>query len=169
MQTPFCVEFARSSNTRGGSPTLVPVAHGGATVKATLLVLNAAITEQEAKNILWRRETRKIGTGKTYQEMSNPGPNRVLVKTIQVADVMVLYTDFPEAGKFTSPTAKQLAELAVASARNTQLSAHLNGISYLQAMKHAGINTPLLPAYENEVLNLMGTASLEAALAKLRD
>jgi hypothetical protein len=168
METPFFIEFARSSSTRGGAPTLVPVAQGGASVKATLLVLTAATTVQEAKNILWRRETRQIGTGRTYREPTNPGPNRVLVRTAEVADGIVQYTDFPQSGKLANPTAEQLAELAVASARNDEVPVALNGISYLMAAKRAGIQTPLMPDYEAAVLRLTHADSLEAALAKLQ-
>jgi hypothetical protein len=168
MQTPFRIEFARSSSTRGGGPTLVPVTHGGATVKATLLVLNGTISEAEAKNILWRRETRHIGTERTYREPTNPGPNRVLVKTAEVAAGKALYTDFPDAGKLANPAAEQLAELAVSSARNDEVPTELNGISYLMAAKRAGVMTPLLPGYEAEVLRLAGAGSLQAALTKLQ-
>ena len=39
VRTPFRVEFARQSRTRGGAPTLVPVSEGGASVEAKVLVL----------------------------------------------------------------------------------------------------------------------------------
>ncbi len=39
LETSFAVEYGRSSNTRGGAPTLVPVATGGAKVKAAVFVL----------------------------------------------------------------------------------------------------------------------------------
>src|SRR5581483_11635375 len=56
LETPFAVEYGRSSNTRGGAPTLVPVKTGGAKVKATVFVLKDSISEQEARDILYRRE-----------------------------------------------------------------------------------------------------------------
>lgn len=168
VKTPFCVEFARSSNTRGGAPTLVPVTTGGACVKAILFVLKEAISEQEAMNILWRRETRRIGTGRAYQSTQNPGPNRVVVRTTQIVNCKVLYTDFPDAGKLANPTATQLAKLAVLSAQNDEVPTELNGISYLNAAKKAGLMTPLLPNYEAEVLKLSGAESLEAAVEKLQ-
>jgi hypothetical protein len=56
--TPFSVEFAPKSVKRGGAPTLVPVAIGGNPVLAHILILN--ISEQEAKDRLWRREVNKV-------------------------------------------------------------------------------------------------------------
>jgi hypothetical protein len=59
--TPFRVEFAHeSSRTRGGAPTLVPF-NRGAHIAASVLVLDSAITENHAKGILYRRETRNVG------------------------------------------------------------------------------------------------------------
>ena len=37
VETPFSIEFARSSGTRGGGPTLIPVEDGGSPVDAMLL------------------------------------------------------------------------------------------------------------------------------------
>jgi hypothetical protein len=39
-----------------------------------------------------------------------------------------------------------------------------DGISYLMNAKKCGIQTPLSPGYEKEILRLTGTDSLEAAL-----
>ena len=83
----------------------MPVKTGGAQVKATIFVLKDSISEQEAANILYRRETRQIGSGKAYKPSAKPGPNTVLVAT--ATNVMgvekVLYTDFPDAGKLVNP------------------------------------------------------------------
>ena len=43
VQTPFSVEFTRSSTTRGGAPTLVPVDVGGAQVAA--IIYRVAVDE----------------------------------------------------------------------------------------------------------------------------
>jgi serine/threonine protein kinase len=166
--TPFPVEFARKSKKRGNAPTLVKVDRGGAKVKGVLFVLKESVTEAEAKNILWRRETRKVGTGETYTEPNPPKPNQLLARTLTNfagADVVV-YTDFPDAGKLTDPTAAQLAELAVASAKNPAVAAGLDGISYLMGARDAGIETRLTAEYEREILKQTQTDSLEAALAK---
>jgi hypothetical protein len=170
-ETPFAVEYGRTSKrTRGGAPTLVPVNSGGAHVKATIFVLKDSISQQEAKNILWRRETRQVGSGKAYKRPANPGPSSVLVavcKNFMGLD-RVLYTDFADSGKLEHPTATQLAELAVASARKHDVPEGMDGISYLTAAKKAGITTPLSGDYEKEILRITTTASLEEALAKAR-
>jgi len=59
-ETPFAVEFARLSASRGGAPTLAPVDSGGGTVRASFLVLDNDVSLQEAKDMLWRRETNKV-------------------------------------------------------------------------------------------------------------
>src|SRR3974390_1615316 len=71
--TPFGVEFARQSMKRGGAPTLVPVQRGGSPVRAQILLVN--VSEQEAKDRLWRREINKVGSGGNYIHTANPGPN----------------------------------------------------------------------------------------------
>jgi hypothetical protein len=79
LETPFAVEYGRSSNTRGGAPTLVPVKTGGAKVKATVFVPKDSISEQEAENILYRRELHKVGSGRTYDPSAKPGKNSIVV------------------------------------------------------------------------------------------
>ena len=73
LETPFAVEYGRSSNTRGGAPTLVPVKTGGAKVKATVFVLKDSISEQEAENILYRRELHKVGSGRAMIHQPSRG------------------------------------------------------------------------------------------------
>lgn len=53
IETPFSIEFARSSATRDGAPTVVPVEDGGAPVKAQILVLNNQIDLKNAEDLLW--------------------------------------------------------------------------------------------------------------------
>jgi hypothetical protein len=170
-ETPFAVEYGRTSKrTRGGAPTLVPVSSGGAHVKATIFVLKDSISEQEAKSILWRRETRQVGSDKAYRRPNTPGPNSVLVAVCRnfMGVDRVLYTDFADSGKLEHPTPRQLAELAVASAGKPDVPGGMDGISYLMAAKKAGIKTPLSGDYEKEILRITGTSSLEEALAKVR-
>jgi hypothetical protein len=168
LETPFTVEYGRSSNTRGGAPTLVPVKTGGAKVKAVVFVLNPSISEQEAENILYRRELHQVGSGRTYNSSAKPGKNSVVVAAWPnlIGLEKIFYTDFPDSGKLTNPTAAQLAKLAVESARNPDVPDGNDGISYLINAKKAGIVTPLSRDYEKEILRLSGTASLEEALAK---
>jgi hypothetical protein len=77
IRTPFGVEFARSSTKRGGAPTLVPLEQGGAPVLAQILLVN--VSEQEAKDRLWRREINRVGQGGDYTGHSNPGANTLII------------------------------------------------------------------------------------------
>ena len=70
VQTPFNVEFARRSSTRGGAPTLVPVEEGGAPVKAVILVLEEQVSVDQAKDMLHRREIHQV-CGKQSYKMIN--------------------------------------------------------------------------------------------------
>jgi hypothetical protein len=58
-QTPFKVEFARTSKTRKGGPTLVPC-DDGSQVAAQILVVQLPL--KDATDRLYRREIRKVGT-----------------------------------------------------------------------------------------------------------
>ncbi len=83
ITTPFSIEFARSSSTRDGAPTVVPVASGGNPVNATILVLESGISPDEAEDLLWRRETRKECSDKHYTRPSVPTPNKVVVERLR--------------------------------------------------------------------------------------
>lgn len=166
MVTPFPVEFARSSRTRGGAPTLVPVRSGGARVKAVVLVLKDSISEMEAMSILWCRETNRVGSSRTYTRPTTPGPDRMLVEALTNHEgfAKVFYTDFPESGKIADPTPGLLAGLALDSV--SRADPGKDGISYLVAAKAAGIATPLMAGYEAEILRRAGAVDLEDALRR---
>jgi hypothetical protein len=166
MKTPFAIEFGRSSRTRGGAPTLVPVKTGGAAVNAVLLVLKDSVSEDDAASMLWRRETRQKDNTKQYVRPKRPKANSVLVESVTVGGIKVLYTDFAPSGKLKNPTAEQLAEFAVTSARDPAVPEGRDGISYLISAKRAGIRTPLMPDYEKNILRITGAATLEEALTK---
>ncbi len=126
--TPFPVEYARPSATRGGAPTVVPYSIGHQ-VKAKVLILTEAVSLTEAHNLLWRRETRNEHSEKFYRE--SPKPNAVVVRDLfdfgGVAHV--LYTDFNPQGKITDPEPKSLARVTIESVGRAQ--AGKDGISYL--------------------------------------
>lgn len=50
IKTPFSIELARSSVSRGGGPTLVPINHGGSPMNAVLHALNPAVGISEARD-----------------------------------------------------------------------------------------------------------------------
>jgi hypothetical protein len=163
-KTPFPVEYARfSGKTRGGAPTLVPC-QNGSPVSAEILVLDDAVSTEEAADILWRRETRKIGTGETYKEGTTA--TSVLVREFKDDPCIgtVLYTDFPGAGKISTPLANELAERAIRSVATAQ--AGMDGISYLRDAIKCGIDTPITEEFRREILRQTNTESLEEALAQ---
>lgn len=162
-RTPFNVEFARTSRTRNGGPTLVPY-KDGSEVAAQILVVELSL--KEATNRLYRRETRKADPNISYVPPKTVTPNTVLVESVRSFESVetVLYTKIGP--NIEGPTATKLAELAVNSARTLQDGK--DGISYLINAKSCGIQTPLSPDYEKEILRLTGTDSLEAALSSTR-
>jgi hypothetical protein len=162
--TPFPVEFGRYSRvTRGGAPTLVKHDKGGP-VAAEILVLDDAVSFDEARDMLSRRERRRVGSGETYIEGTSP--NSVLVREISDDPCVssVLYTDFLDVGKIPQSSAAELAAHAIESVK--KLEPGMDGITYLINAIAAGIETPLTPAYKEEILKQTGTHSLEEALRK---
>lgn len=168
VETPFRIEFARSSSSRSNAPTVIPVESGGSHVQATILVLDANVTLQQAEDLLWRRETRNERSGKHYARPSTSNPNRVIVESLGAFNGIdvVIYTSLGSNIPDLSPT--KLAELAVASASADAGKDGKDGISYVISLKSQGISTPLTPTYESEILRLLNAESLEAALGKCR-
>ncbi|ULA70103.1 MAG: hypothetical protein LZF62_480304 [Nitrospira sp.] len=161
MQTPFPVEYGRMSQTRGGAPTLVPHPEG-TSVSGEILVLDDSVSTDEARNMLWRRERRRTGSGEQYVEGSSP--NSVLVRTFLAHPcvVTVHYTDFHQEGKLARPSAAELAKQAVRSVKKAERGK--DGISYLMSAMASGIITPQTQSYFEEILRLTHTASLPEAL-----
>jgi hypothetical protein len=164
LVTPFCVEYARSSQQRGGAPTLVPVVRGGAAVAA--IVYQLGVGEIEAADMLYRREINQVGSTKRY-----PGPRPSSSNAIHIGRIsgmagcdFVLYACL--SANIDDPISpERLAELAVSSV--CQTSPGRDGISYLMNAKANGIITPLTPKYEEEILRLTRAGGLEDALARL--
>ena len=169
VTTPFPVEFARSSDTRNGAPTLIPVDTGGAPVQGSILVLVSTADLDQAKTLVWRRETRKEFTTKRYVRPTKPGPNHVLVETTtDFADFdTVLFTRI--GSNIEHPTPDRLAELAIRSARREAGAKGDDGISYLASVIARGVATPLLPGYRDAILRKTGARDLEEShrLARL--
>jgi hypothetical protein len=82
VTTPFKIEFAHSSKARNGPPTLIPIETGGKENSSQILVLNENIDESEGSNMLWRRETHQVGSGKKYKRPATPGINTVLIERL---------------------------------------------------------------------------------------
>ena len=165
--TPFGVEYGRySGKTRGGGPTLVPHPEGSP-VAAEILVIDDDVTIEDATNMLWRRETGKIGNDETYTRGTSA--NSVLVERFADDGCVetVLYTDFNASGKIDNPTAAALAKGAIQSVAAAQVGK--DGITYLADAISGGIETPLTSAYRAEILQQTKAASLEEALRMARN
>lgn len=161
-ETPFKVEYGRSSSGRDGAPTLIPFEEGGARVKAQIIVLNNDITLEKAKNILYRRETRSTDN---YQHSEKPGVNKVLVKELSSFKNIetVLYTSIGKniEGKLSGSI---LAEYAVESLKMNAGKNGEDGVSYLLNAISNGIVTPLTKEYEKSILALTNFGSLEEVI-----
>lgn len=161
--TPFKVEFARSSSSRAGAPTLVPFASGAA-VKG--VIFRVTLDRRDAIDALYRRETDQVGSGKRYRHPQSPGPNTVLIDELEEFCGYDVVISTRIAANIEPLLAVRLADLAVQSAR--QLKNGRDGISYLLNAKNNGIVTPLSPAYEAAVLQQLRARSLDEALTKTR-
>lgn len=161
VQTPFRVEFARSSRIRDGAPTLVPVSKGGAYVVAWVLVLDDAVTVAEACEMLYRRETGRLSD-------PSAGSRASWIAELEgfAGTSTCLYTALQ--ANIRPLTAEKLAELALHSAVASSGAERRDGISYLHEQKRRGITTPLMSPYEDAVLAQTGAHDLDEAWARAR-
>jgi len=167
VKTPFRVEYARSSQTRGGAPTLIPVDSGGAEVNAVVFVLRDDVSVEMAMDLVWRRETGKYGKEDRYRPKTQPRENTVQVQTLSdFAQVKtVLYTWI--GSNIENLNGEELARLAIASVQSPDVPPGKDGISYLINAVRNQIETPLSNAYRQAILRLTGTGDLPAALEHL--
>jgi hypothetical protein len=163
VETPFTVEFARSSRTRGGGPTLVPVTAGGAAVGASILLLKDTVDEELARDLLYRRETWQVGEPVSYRDSRASW----IHTTSSFASVSpCLYTALKP--NIHPLTVERLADLALTSASRAPGANKRDGISYLEEQKRRGVVTPLMPGYEAEVLSRTGGRDLADAWTRAR-
>lgn len=104
----------------------------------------------EAKNLLWRRETGNEGSDRVYTESSSS--NAVIIRAEPGFCGLdhVLYADFNQTGKLATPDPRKLAEAAIESV--AKAPAGKDGISYLMDLIKADVITALTPRYQEEVL-----------------
>jgi len=167
VMTPFAVEFARASSRRSGAPTLAPVETGGCRVGGSLLLLDPEVDLERAHHLLYRREINQPGTDLTYDPDEPPSPNRVRIERLAGFDGCnhVIYARLPA---LLAPNPPDLARRASASARAGSGARGRDGISYLMGVRVNGIETPLTPEYEKEILRRTATTSLIDAHAAAR-
>lgn len=136
---------------------------------ARIFVLNDDVTETEAQDMLWRRETGRSGR---YSAPAIPGQNDVVVEALEHFHGLGLVYYTRIGATIAQPSAEKLADLAITSSKAVKcgkLENGKDGISYLKAAKENGIVTPLLGPYEQEIKSKTGTESLEEALKKIMD
>jgi L-cysteine desulfidase len=165
-KTPFKVEFARTSKSRNGAPTLIPYETGNE-VNAVILVLENSTDLAYAKSILYRRE-RHIFDDKDYLEITNPTINEIEVKCISEFENVetVIYTSL---GKNIEGelTAEKLSQLAIKSILSKAGEEKKDGIRYLNDSIKNSITTALSKDYEQSILDYTETKTLEEAIEKL--
>lgn len=162
VETPFLVEFVRSSRTRDGAPTLAPVSEGGARIPASVLVLDESVTVADARVMLYRRETGRLNDTSAISRVG------WIAELPDFAGISIcLYTAL-EANIPPPLTAEKLAELALRSAAGPAGSKRRDGISYLAQQKQRGIETPLMRPYEEAVLACTGARDLGEAWQRAR-
>lgn len=167
-ETPFKVELARISSTRGNAPTLIPVENGGKKVRAVIIALRDSTDIEFAKTILWRRELHKPNSSEIYTLPTNPTLNQVVIKTCDnfMNVRTVLYTSI--GSNIEQPlTGELLAEYAISSILSSAGQEERDGIRYLLAAKRNSIVTELSADYEIQILKKTKTETLEQAIEML--
>ena len=166
VPTPFAV-VARAASRRSGAPTLAPVERGGAGIFGALLVLHSGVDLERVRDALYRREINQVGTELTYDPHEPPSPDRVRIGHLRdhLGCAHLLYAQLPAT---LEPDPTDLARRAIASAEATAGAEGRDGISYLMGIKANGIETPLTPPYEAEILRQTGASDLAHALTKVR-
>jgi cation transport regulator ChaC len=159
--TPFNVEYARSSSSRDGAPTLAVVQGCGAPVKAILYLLDQAVSLEDAIDILFRREMHEpAGSTRKYNQL-HPGAVQVEILTDFQNVSTVLYTKTTITHPNTS--ADELADLAIQSAYQAAGRKCEDGICYLRDMKNCGVVTAITDDYEKAILSKLGVKDLQEA------
>lgn len=150
MESPWPIEYARSSSGRGGAPTLT-IHMRGAPVLGQLLVLNDGVSLQVARELLWERENRPLR--KAIREHALTGFGQVLYCSLDA--------NIPD----EELTGDHLADLAI---RSVGPAGARNGIRYLATCIRQGIVTPLTEPYRAAILKKSAAPTLEEAEESLR-
>lgn len=163
VETPFNVEFARSTRSRGGGPTLVPVATGGAPVVGAIFPFRESLPVHDAQTLVWRREVRR-SSGQYNAEKNADHPDKVFVDAHEAFhdefDVVLVVRIPPNIAPLTGD---ELAARAIRSATIAIGPDRKDGISYLIGAKDSGIETPLQCDYESAILRRLNATSLNEA------
>ncbi len=135
------------------------------------MVLDENVSLDQAKDMLWRRETHQDSTDRRYPSKESPDSNDVFIRDLEDLRGIehVLYAELKANIPPASRSAERLTDLAIESVAAVGEKG-LDGISYLIDVKAHGLATPLMDAYESEILCRTETKSLQAARRRvLRD
>ncbi len=168
VETPFRIEFSRSSRVRDGAPTLVPVDKGGGKVSAVVIVLRESVAETAAQDMLYRRERNRVGSGDIYADVDQTNIDSAFLGRLDHCTGLDVVFYAALRANIEEPTPVVLARLAIASATAPSGAVARDGISYLKAARESGIVTPLTADYEREILRKTGGRDLAEALAIVR-
>lgn len=170
-ETPFKVEFARISYSRGKAPTLVPVRGDakGKKTKSKIIAIKDTTSLEEAKSILWRRECHITDKSKKFKEPENPTSKNVLIGELEsFCNVeKVIYTTFLPQEEYKDINPENLADFAIESILSKAGKEEKDGIRYLLSAKESGIETEYSKDYEEFILSKTETNSLREAIEKL--
>lgn len=170
-ETPFKVEFARISSSRGEAPTLVPVQNyaKGKKVKSKLIVVNESTSLDDLKSILWRRERHITDRTKVFNIPEKPTPKNVLIGELEnFYNVQkVIYTTFLPQKEYNDLNPEKLADFAIRSILSKAGRDKKDGIRYLLSAIESGIETEYSKEYRAFILHKTDTSSLNEAIEKL--
>jgi hypothetical protein len=124
------------------------------------------VSEQEAKDRLWRREINRIGQGGHFTRRGTSSRNALIIDRYENFEGVEVVLAARFAATIVPLTAPRLAELAIESARLERSGR--DGITYLIDAKRNGITTPLSDAYEQEILRRLHALDLSDAIRKIQ-
>ncbi|WP_417602546.1 hypothetical protein [Owenweeksia hongkongensis] len=169
--TPFKIEFARISSSRGKAPTLVPVKDEakGRKVKSKIIVMNESTSLNELKSILWRRECHITDKTKGFKRPEKPTSKHVLIGELEnfYNVEKVIYTTFLPQKEYENLDPEKLADFALSSILSKAGTDKIDGVRYLLSARESGIETEYSERYIKSLLSKTDTSSLQEAIEKL--
>lgn len=149
--SPWPIEYARSSSSREGAPTVV-IFRSGSHVNGKILRLSLELNERNLQKVIYI----------VHEREERPGMNYIKTMTLGKFSAVV-YCDIP--ATISNPTPDILAQLAINSVKACQEKGKLekNGIRYLLENINRGVITPLTESYKAKILEKTGTNNLEEA------
>lgn len=170
VETPFPIEYARSSTGRDGAPTLVLVPEDhGTPVQAQILLIRFDMRADKVRDRLYRREINRVGDLNVQydEEAQKRKGDPVLVRIVEglggVPQVFYTYLEpnidlVLDTDRSITEKARHLANLAIQSVTAETYTEERDGIQYLADAIQHGIETPLTGPYRAAVLSRVGDA-----------